>query len=387
MQKIKQVLKEIFITNLGVGKGEKILVFTDKFLTPTVGATLEAAQNIGQAQDLPLRLIAETAYVIGREFTDNMEYCIYNQSGTHGAEPPYELWVKAFGKTIIDKLKAEGLFDKISEKKADNQDISQAEKIISADYKDAVDAVIALSYYSTSHTRFRDFLTRICGTRYASMPMFDEKMLDGAMRVDWTALERKSNIIADAVNKAVTLKINTPNGTDMVIVKNERTAHADTGNLRAKGSFGNLPAGEAYFAPIENLSYGVMVLDWTPTRKLLTPIKLLVKKGNVVDVQGYEEYADVLRKKLSERAEFSNIAELGIGTNNMAIHPENILEAEKIAGTIHIALGDNSSFGGVIKTPFHQDFIFFQPTVILVDGDGRETALIKDGEFHIDLLS
>ena len=37
-----------------------------------------------------------------------------------------------------------------------------------------------------------------------------------------------------------------------------------------------------------------------------------------------------------------NIAELGIGTNDRATRPDNILEAEKILGTIHIALGDNS---------------------------------------------
>ncbi|MBI5810926.1 MAG: hypothetical protein HZB21_07055, partial [Deltaproteobacteria bacterium] len=47
----------------------------------------------------------------------------------------------------------------------------------------------------------------------------------------------------------------------------------------------------------------------------------------------------------------------------------------------HIALGDNSSFGGKVSEPFHQDFVFFRPTLealrreekieILVEGEPR----------------
>jgi hypothetical protein len=46
---------------------------------------------------------------------------------------------------------------------------------------------------------------------------------------------------------------------------------------------------------------------------------------------------------------------------------------------VHIALGDNSTFGGEVKTPFHQDFIFFRPTVVLKDRKGNKTILIKGG--------
>ena len=40
-----------------------------------------------------------------------------------------------------------------------------------------------------------------------------------------------------------------------------------------------------------------------------------------------------------------------------------MLEAEKILGTIHLALGDNTGFGGVVAAPFHEDYVFYQPTV------------------------
>ena len=75
-------------------------------------------------------------------------------------------------------------------------------------------------------------------------------------------------------------------------------------------------------------------------------------------------------------------AELGIGTNEKASRPDNILESEKILGTIHIALGDNSTFGGKVRTPFHQDFVFFKPTVTLILTGGKRKLLLQRGKLH-----
>ncbi|MEK7308248.1 MAG: hypothetical protein AAB089_04170 [Nitrospirota bacterium] len=100
-------------------------------------------------------------------------------------------------------------------------------------------------------------------------------------------------------------------------------------------------------------------------------------------MSGNEEYTNFLRKKLAERPENTNIAELGIGTNDKASRPDNILESEKILGTIHIALGDNSSFGGKVRTPFHQDFVFFKPTLALIHKNGKREVLLKEGRVLI----
>jgi leucyl aminopeptidase (aminopeptidase T) len=102
----------------------------------------------------------------------------------------------------------------------------------------------------------------------------------------------------------------------------------------------------------------------------------------VQNIEGKEKYVSYLKEKLSEKKENGNIAELGIGTNDRATRPDNILESEKILGTIHIALGDNSSFGGTVSTSFHQDFVLFKPTMTLIYGKGRKTTLMKDGKVH-----
>lgn len=58
-----------------------------------------------------------------------------------------------------------------------------------------------------------------------------------------------------------------------------------------------------------------------------------------------------------------NCAELGIGTNPNAKRADNVLEAEKIRGTIHIAVGDSAHMGGSTESDMHEDFVIPEPTV------------------------
>ena len=90
-----------------------------------------------------------------------------------------------------------------------------------------------------------------------------------------------------------------------------------------------------------------------------------------------------LEDKFAESASNRNIAELGIGTNERATRPDNVLEAEKILGTVHVALGDNSGFGGVVSTPFHEDYVLFRPTLVVVARDGEESAILDDGRLLV----
>jgi leucyl aminopeptidase (aminopeptidase T) len=74
------------------------------------------------------------------------------------------------------------------------------------------------------------------------------------------------------------------------------------------------------------------------------------------------------------------IAEFAIGTNPKAKVIGNVLEDEKVLGTAHIAVGDNTSYpGGKNYSILHQDGIMFSPTIEL-DGmvimrDGKMSAL------------
>lgn len=356
--KREKSIENIFKINLKVKRGERVLIFTDN-------------------ERKILNKIAKNFTRTCKKFTDEVRYITCSSTGGHGKEPPEELWREVLGEKILKELKKKKLLTPLISKKISERQIKETERIIKRFKGDAVNAIIALSHYSTTHTHFRDLLTRICGARYASMPLFDEQMLNGPMQINWDDMLRRTKEIARRVNRCQEIEITSPNGTQITFSKEGRKAYSDTGIIRKPGEFSNLPAGEVYLAPLEGTANGRLILEWAPTRKLTSPVTLYVESGRVARVEGKERFADYLRAKLAERQDNSNIAELGIGTNRGASRPDNILESEKISGTIHIALGDNSSFGGRVRTPFHQDFIFFRPTVILVYKKGREILLKK----------
>ncbi|NOZ68867.1 MAG: peptidase, partial [Deferribacteres bacterium] len=274
---LNSTVDNIFKINLAVRAGERVLVITDEFN--------EEITETG-------RLIAER----GRRFTPLVSYIRYSPAGCHGAEPPAHVWAEAFGENAYTGLKESGLLDPIMSKTITGEKIKDAGHIVGRYKEEAADVVIAISYFSTSHTRFRDLLTGICGTRYASMPLFDERMLAGPMRVDWNEMMEMTHRTAEIVNKYEKLQMKTPNGTSITLRRGGRKARCDTGILTAPGSFGNLPAGEVYFAPLEGSAEGRLVLEWAPTRRLEEPVTLHVGKGLVEEVEGSEPYAEYLRE-------------------------------------------------------------------------------------------
>jgi len=267
-------------------------------------------------------------------------------------------------------------------KEATLHDLGRSRELVLARSQEVADVVIALANNSTSHTRFR-LLVNTAGGRFASLPHFDPEMFFTSMQVDWHTLAERTSRLAEAVNAATEILVETPNGTRMRIGKAGRQAKGDDGLLTAAGSFGNLPAGEVYLAPLEGTSEGIMVLEYGPTRKLSSPLELIVRNGMVVEIRGEEPHRQWLEGRFAENDKNRNIAELGIGTNDRATRPDNILEAEKILGTIHIALGDNSGFGGTVQTPFHEDYVFYRPTLTAVAANGSRTELLRDGTLLI----
>jgi leucyl aminopeptidase (aminopeptidase T) len=246
----------------------------------------------------------------------------------------------------------------------------------------AADVVVAITEFSTSHTSFRKLLTQACGVRYASMPLFEREMFFGAMDVDWKDLAVSTNVLARALTDADRCEVYSVNGTHLVLGVSGRPVLADDGMLDQRGSFGNLPAGEVFLAPVEGTTEGILVLEWGPQAKFKNPITVTIESGKVLSVDGEEE-EDVswLEGILSDHEDNVNIAELGIGTNPAATRPDNILESEKILGTIHVAFGDNHTFGGNVKAPLHQDFVLFNATLTAVwERGGGRRVLLDEGK-------
>ena len=120
-----------------------------------------------------------------------------------------------------------------------------------------------------------------------------------------------------------------------------------------------------------------------PTRKLQNQLKVTIKAGEAVSVEGDDPHKDWLEKKFAESSKNRNIAELGIGTNDRATRPDNVLEAEKILGTVHIAFGDNTGFGGTVSTPFHEDYVLYNPTLTGITEDGSRFLILDNGKLQV----
>ncbi|MGC2423653.1 MAG: aminopeptidase [Nitrospirota bacterium] len=375
-REIIERLKKIYRVNLNVRPDDRVLVFTD------LVAEGEKTDEIGLKRRKGLIRIARAAVDAAREIGLEAVYSEFPALGSHGTEPGEELWKLAFGEGAVRALNEKGLLSKIRLKTASPAETRAAREIVSGEKSSAVSVVVALSNYSTSHTRFRDMLTSEAGARYASMPLFEEDMLFGSMEADWGEVAERSRRIAIAIDGADTVRITTPDGTDITFGIKGRVPMVDTGILSEPGAFSNLPAGEVYLAPVEGTGEGVLMLLWAPDRKLSNPVTVKVRGGRAAEVDGDEPFVEEFRASLDNAPGNRNLAELGIGTNDRATKPDNVLESEKIFGTIHLAFGDNSSFGGTVSTPFHQDFVFFKPTLYVSRGGITET-IINSGKLEI----
>ena len=362
----------LFAVNMGCRPGERIVVFGDTIRPDEHPEPADADRR------LRLRAAAEEAALFAQQTYGDAQFVSSPATAASGAEPPELLWRAVFGETLVDQLLRTGLLTPLLTKAATPEELQHARDMVRSERESVAQVVIAMANNSTSHTRFRD-LVNAAGGRFASLPHFDPKMFRTSMAVDWQALAARTERLAKAVNQAVAVEVTTPNGTRLRIGKEGRMAKGDTGILTAPGSFGNLPAGEVYLAPLEGTSEGTMVIEYGPSRKLAAPLTLQVRGGEVVEIGGEEPHRAWLEQKFNESRLNRNIAELGIGTNDRASRPDNILEAEKILGTIHVALGDNSGFGGRVSTPFHEDYVFYQPTLTAIMADGAERVLLRDG--------
>lgn len=245
----------------------------------------------------------------------------------------------------------------------------------------AADVALCATQKSLTHTRAR-INAAAQGTRVVTMPGITLDMLrDGAACANYAEVEQRTLNLTQRLDAAQTARIE-KDGHVLTLDLSGRPGVPSPGVYRTSGACGNFPSGEAYIAPLETAANGTMIIDGSMVGigKLTAPMTVTLESGRLVNVEGEDEnglYADQL-EVLFRRPENATIAELGIGTNERALLCGIILEDEKLYGTVHIAFGTNTSFGGVTKADCHYDGIILKPTLYLDD-----ELIIDQGEFVI----
>lgn len=223
------------------------------------------------------------------------------------------------------------------------------------------DVVFCITKQSLTHTKARKEASAN-GARVATMPGMTLDMLEeGAITADYTEVEKLTAQYCESLEKGEKVEIKKGNDTISFSIKG-RKAIPSTGVFREKGESGNLPSGESYIAPIEDSANGTMTIDGSIAGigVLSEPVILRVENGKLVDASG--EKGKQLLALLGNGAG-RTIAEFGIGTNKKARLTGNVLEDEKVYGTVHIAFGSNKSFGGVTEAGVHIDCVIKEPIV------------------------
>src|SRR5690242_17615283 len=238
----------------------------------------------------------------------------------------------------------------------------------------ACDVFIAPTSRSLSHTQARKRASDN-GARGATMPTVTADMLSRLMDVDLDVLAARSRAVTDLLTAADEAHVTCPRGTDLRLDLTGRRGIADDGDLTAPGSFGNLPCGEGFISPAGG--EGTIATRSLASLGLVKghPAHLTVQDGRLTEATG--EAGERLLELLTGAGEQgTNLAELGVGTNDRARLTGNILEDEKMLGTVHVAFGASAGIGGTVAVPIHLDVMVTEATLTVGD-----VAVLEGGRY------
>ncbi|WP_445478160.1 aminopeptidase [Lysinibacillus irui] len=228
------------------------------------------------------------------------------------------------------------------------------------------DVTLCITSHSLTHTAARK---NACehGRRVATMPGVTLGMLEqGALHADAQEIEELVGKYVELLDAANDIRI-VKGGHELTFSVEKRVGIPSTGIIRQAGEHGNIPSGESYIAPIETSANGEILVDGSIANigVLKEPLLLKIKNGRLEEAIGPE--GPLLLQLLGE-GNGRVIAEFGIGANKSAILCGNVLEDEKVYGTIHIAFGSNVPFGGANAADVHIDCVVKSP-VVYFDGE------------------
>lgn len=225
------------------------------------------------------------------------------------------------------------------------------------------------------------------GRRLGHIPGADLNLLAYAVNIDYGPVVQRCDDLALALTlggkAALTTYVLDAGGepiAEHVLVLNldgfDRSPITSTGII-APDTWGNLPGGETFIAPIEDGADGSFVLNAALKDHVLRPPQHLIlrfERGRLREVEG----SGPARKAIDGIIEYAKsqgdgnwngIAELGIGVNTGICNlTGNALFDEKLDGTAHIAIGANDGFGGIHSSVIHEDFITWRPS-LAIDGE------------------
>ncbi len=239
------------------------------------------------------------------------------------------------------------------------------------------DVVLCAASTSLYHTAAKAAAQR-AGTRGDfNAPYRADAWRHGAMTADFFAIREQAERLAALWRGTDEVRITSPAGTDLrATVRGREPVAWRTGICREPGEVSALPGGEVSLPPIEGTANGVVFWERVASDlgALDEPVRIKVRNGRAVDIEGGTSAAR-LRDIVASVVDADNVGEIGIGLNRAARIADEITEAKKAYGTVHIALGDSANeYGGTVECDVHLDGLVMSPTITFDD-----RAVVVDG--------
>ncbi len=329
-------------------------------------------------------------------------------------------WDEAAEETAdIFKLAARELHIKVRERKVplEEQSVFEKDQELSIEDSEALREARGIITCLSTHAKGTSYRLKLLevgtsiGTRFGHMPGANLDLLShAAVKIDYDEACRRCDDLALALTlgeKAVLQTYIFDKGEPVETFELafdlggvNRPAITSTGII-APGTWGNIPGGETFIAPMENTAEGIFVLNGAFKNYIFTESSYLLlhfSQGNLIKIDGNPEARQRLEGLFNDRRSddefYKSLAELGIGVNTEITElTGTALFDEKCAGTAHIAVGDNKRYGGYHHSTIHEDMISRAPTLridgktILFHGknvfnasEWRETLKVEPGE-------
>ena len=235
------------------------------------------------------------------------------------------------------------------------------------------DAVVELTTVSIRHSQARQD-AQAAGTRYLYLGAPSPELFtgEGAMYADFAAMTDSIERLAGRVTSGSEMRMTSERGTDLTIDLEGRVGRALTGMATRAGQFGTPPCLEWGLVPSFTGVTGRLVADaWAVGLGLLSePIQVEVVEGRAVHIaDGVEgrRLRDLLDGVQTPHA--YQVSEVGVGMNPEAKMIDDMMSAEAVLGTAHIAVGTTPADPGVerVEAGLHVDLVFWRPTIQIDD--------------------
>lgn len=253
------------------------------------------------------------------------------------------------------------------------------------------DLFVNLLRGGAEETPFRIRITRLEKRRRVRLghcPGITLDMLtEGALALsdaDYLELQGRAEGLLSALEGATGVRVQSREGTDLGFSVAGRPFFTDTRLDWFTLKWMNLPVGEVIVGPVEFSAEGRLACSTAVggVGLLKDPVILEVEGGQVRKLHCRDAGA---RRRVAEvqatDSWASRIGEFAFGLNRKARLVPEFLETEKMAGTVHVAFGNNADFpGGRNISKTHMDFLISRPTVTVEFGRKRK-VFTKDGKF------